>query len=96
MLAYRYSFTVCWLQAEIEAEKKKKDDKKTFSAKEKRKRDLGQQAKDKNYVEEEKRILREAGGNWLNEDSRSVSASWTHLTFTVTAAMVKCSNKCLQ
>lgn len=31
----------------------------TFRQKEKRKRDMGQATKDKNFVEEEKRILRE-------------------------------------
>lgn len=43
---------------------KDKDKGRTFSAKEKRKRDLGQSSRDKNWVEEEKRILREAGGGW--------------------------------
>ncbi|RZC80825.1 hypothetical protein C5167_043430 [Papaver somniferum] len=40
---------------EIEREKK------SFSQKEKRKRDLGQASRGKNYVEEEKRLLRESG-----------------------------------
>lgn len=43
------------------ADKTKNDKNKSFNAKEKRKRELGQQAKDKNWVEEEKRILRQAG-----------------------------------
>ena len=43
------------------AEKAKADKAKSFSAKEKRKRDLGQASRDKNWVEEEKRILREHG-----------------------------------
>lgn len=33
----------------------------SFSQKEKRKRDLGQASRGKNYVEEEKRLLRESG-----------------------------------
>ncbi|KMT15236.1 hypothetical protein BVRB_3g063460 [Beta vulgaris subsp. vulgaris] len=36
-------------------------DKKSFAQKEKRKRDLGQTSRGKNYVEEEKRLLRESG-----------------------------------
>jgi hypothetical protein len=36
-------------------------DSKTFKAKEKRKRDVGQTSRGKSYVEEEKRILRESG-----------------------------------
>lgn len=36
-------------------------EKKTFAQKEKRKRDLGQTSRGKNYVEEEKRMLRESG-----------------------------------
>jgi hypothetical protein len=51
-------------QASLDAEKKRNEKGKlSFSAKEKRKRDLGQASRAKNYVEEEKRILREAGGN---------------------------------
>ncbi|KAJ9470348.1 hypothetical protein DIPPA_01524 [Diplonema papillatum] len=37
------------------------DDPKSFMSKEKRKRDAGQQATSKNFIEEEKRILRQAG-----------------------------------
>jgi len=33
----------------------------SFSQKEKRKRELGQASRGKNYVEEEKRLLRESG-----------------------------------
>lgn len=40
--------------------KKKSEPGKSFREKEKRKRDLGMQARDKSYVEEEKRILRES------------------------------------
>ncbi|XP_021745835.1 UPF0690 protein C1orf52 homolog [Chenopodium quinoa] len=36
-------------------------EKKTFAQKEKRKRDLGQTSRGKNYVEEEKRMLRDSG-----------------------------------
>mmetsp|Transcript_10031 Transcript_10031/g.18862 ORF Transcript_10031/g.18862 Transcript_10031/m.18862 type:complete len:169 (+) Transcript_10031:122-628(+) len=36
----------------------------SFNQKEKRKRDLGQQAKSKNFVEEEKRILRQGAGGY--------------------------------
>ena len=46
------------------ADKAKADKAKSFSSKEKRKRDLGQASRDKNWVEEEKRILREHGGGW--------------------------------
>ena len=35
----------------------------SFNQKEKRKRDAGQATSGKNFVEEEKRMLREAGGN---------------------------------
>lgn len=35
----------------------------SFNQKEKRKRDAGQATSSKNFVEEEKRLLREAGGN---------------------------------
>ncbi|XP_039116708.1 uncharacterized protein LOC120252590, partial [Dioscorea cayenensis subsp. rotundata] len=46
------------LQAkQIEREKKSQ----SYSQKEKRKRDLGQASRGKNYVEEEKRVLRESG-----------------------------------
>ncbi|KAJ3673298.1 hypothetical protein LUZ60_006672 [Juncus effusus] len=41
--------------------KKDKEDNKSFNQKEKRKRDLGQASRGKNYVEEEKRLLRESG-----------------------------------
>lgn len=36
-------------------------EKKSFAQKEKRKRDLGQTSRGKNYVEEEKRLLRDSG-----------------------------------
>lgn len=39
----------------------KRDKKASFSQKEKRKRDLGQASRGKNYVEEEKRLLRDSG-----------------------------------
>lgn len=39
----------------------KKDKNTSFSQKEKRKRDLGQASRGKNYVEEEKRLLRDSG-----------------------------------
>jgi hypothetical protein len=39
----------------------KKKAAKSFKAKEKRKRDVGQSSRGKSYVEEEKRILRESG-----------------------------------
>lgn len=42
---------------QIEREKKSQ----SYSQKEKRKRDLGQASRGKNYVEEEKRVLRESG-----------------------------------
>jgi hypothetical protein len=42
---------------------KNKDEKLTHSQREKKKRDLGQSSRGKSYVEEEKRILRESGGN---------------------------------
>jgi|SaaInl85LU_5_DNA_1037374.scaffolds.fasta_scaffold82113_2 hypothetical protein len=52
------------INAELAAEKAKEDKKKKdFNAREKRKRDLGQASKDKNWVEEEKRILRQGGGD---------------------------------
>mmetsp|Transcript_28210 Transcript_28210/g.67776 ORF Transcript_28210/g.67776 Transcript_28210/m.67776 type:complete len:192 (-) Transcript_28210:483-1058(-) len=54
------------IEADLAAEKAKKladKNKHNWNAKEKRKRDLGQASKDKNYVEEEKRILRQAGGS---------------------------------
>lgn len=40
---------------------KEKEREKSFSQKEKRKRDLGQASRGKNYVEEEKRLLRDSG-----------------------------------
>ncbi|XP_020258999.1 uncharacterized protein LOC109835433 isoform X2 [Asparagus officinalis] len=39
----------------------KKEKSKSFSQKEKRKRDIGQASRGKNYVEEEKRLLRDSG-----------------------------------
>lgn len=52
------------INAELAAEKAREEKKKKdFNAREKRKRDLGQSSKDKNWVEEEKRILRQGGGD---------------------------------
>ncbi|XP_038896833.1 UPF0690 protein C1orf52 homolog isoform X1 [Benincasa hispida] len=50
-------------QTRKEKEKEKEKEKKnvSFSQKEKRKRELGQASRGKNYVEEEKRMLRESG-----------------------------------
>ncbi|OVA05416.1 hypothetical protein BVC80_441g183 [Macleaya cordata] len=48
-------------EKEKEKEKEREREKKSFSQKEKRKRDLGQASRGKNYVEEEKRLLRESG-----------------------------------
>ncbi|PKU79389.1 hypothetical protein MA16_Dca000734 [Dendrobium catenatum] len=47
------------LQANLQSDKR--DKKSSFSQKEKRKRDLGQASRGKNYVEEEKRLLRDSG-----------------------------------
>ncbi|KAG0464285.1 hypothetical protein HPP92_019927 [Vanilla planifolia] len=47
------------MQANLQMEKREK--KSSFSQKEKRKRDLGQASRGKNYVEEEKRLLRDSG-----------------------------------
>ncbi|XP_065861109.1 uncharacterized protein [Euphorbia lathyris] len=47
------------LLANVQTAKEKKSA--SFSQKEKRKRDLGQASRGKNYVEEEKRLLRESG-----------------------------------
>lgn len=41
--------------------RKERENDKSFSQKEKRKRDLGQASRGKNYVEEEKRLLRDNG-----------------------------------
>ncbi|KAL0925873.1 hypothetical protein M5K25_004247 [Dendrobium thyrsiflorum] len=47
------------VQANLQSDKR--DKKSSFSQKEKRKRDLGQASRGKNYVEEEKRLLRDSG-----------------------------------
>lgn len=47
------------VQANLQLDKR--DKKASFSQKEKRKRDLGQASRGKNYVEEEKRLLRDSG-----------------------------------
>lgn len=51
--------------ADAHNDSKKKDksskDAKSFNSREKRKRDLGMQSRHKNFVEEEKRLLRQAG-----------------------------------
>ncbi|XP_072997104.1 uncharacterized protein [Typha latifolia] len=47
------------VQTNLQANKERKSQ--SFSQKEKRKRDLGQASRGKNYVEEEKRLLRESG-----------------------------------
>lgn len=48
-------------EKEKEREKEKEKKNVSFSQKEKRKRELGQASRGKNYVEEEKRMLRESG-----------------------------------
>lgn len=52
---------VCWADEDTEksALSAKKRRVETFQQKEKRKRDMGQATSDKNFVEEEKRILRQ-------------------------------------
>ncbi|XP_072978588.1 uncharacterized protein [Typha angustifolia] len=47
------------VQTNLQANKERKSQ--SFSQKEKRKRDLGQASRGKNYVEEEKRLLRDSG-----------------------------------
>ncbi|WOK98502.1 hypothetical protein Cni_G07214 [Canna indica] len=49
------------LNATTNPQVNRKDKNMSFSQKEKRKRDLGQASRGKNYVEEEKRLLRESG-----------------------------------
>lgn len=49
------------LHAQANLQLVKRDKKASFSQKEKRKRDLGQASRGKNYVEEEKRLLRDSG-----------------------------------
>ncbi|XP_020586042.1 UPF0690 protein C1orf52 homolog [Phalaenopsis equestris] len=49
------------LHVQVNLQLDKKDKKASFSQKEKRKRDLGQASRGKNYVEEEKRLLRDSG-----------------------------------
>ncbi|KAK1803357.1 hypothetical protein P4O66_004020 [Electrophorus voltai] len=62
------SLLLCADEDEEKAENKPKSAKKrrveTFQQKEKRKRDLGQATSDKNFVEEEKRILRQTAETW--------------------------------
>lgn len=50
-----------FLHAQANLQSIYRDKKASFSQKEKRKRDLGQASRGKNYVEEEKRLLRDSG-----------------------------------
>lgn len=73
---------LCWSDGEtdlsgLSAKKRRVE---TFRQKEKRKRDLGQATSDKNFVEEEKRILRQkADWPWILFDVFSSAATSTHI-----------------